>query len=401
MNKIYLMLFLFGEVFVSVHAQWMWNIDKLNEIKKERTSSAYFDAYKKLVSEADLKMKTKNYSVTYKKGMAPSGDKHDYVSLSRYFWSDPSKKDGLPYINRDGESNPELEKYDRNPLGDMANAVTTLSLAYFYSDNGQYAKKAVELIRVWFLDKKTRMNPNLNYAQFIPGVNDNKGRSSGLIDSYSFVEMLNAVKLLETSKYYTAKEKAALQNWFKEFIKWWETDKNAIAEKNSTNNHGLAYDVQLTMYSLFAGDEEKALNVIEDFPKERMFKQIEPDGRMPRELARTLAFHYSAYNLYFMVDMTAIAKNLGINLYEMTSSDGRSLYKAVDFLTPYLGKDLSAWQPYRQISGWDGALQSLCSELYRLSAIDPLRKDYFELYKKFGNQGMSGRNVLLYGKLQD
>jgi hypothetical protein len=381
---------------VSVNAQWMWNIDKLNEIKGELHSPAYSSAYKKLVDEADRKMKNKNYSVTFKKGIAPSGDKHDYVSLSRYFWPDPSRKDGLPYINRDGESNPELEKYDRIPLGEMANDVTTLSLAYFYSGNDRYAQKAVELIRVWFLDKKTGMNPNLTYAQFIPGTNNNKGRASGLIDSYSFVEMLNAVKLLETSKYYSAKEKAGLQNWFKEFIKWWETDKSAIAEKKSLNNHGLAYDVQLTMYSLFAGDEKKALKVIGDFPKKRMFEQIEPDGKMPRELARTLAFHYSAYNLYFMVDMTAIAQNLGINLYEITSPDGRSLYKAVDFLTPYLDKDISAW-PYKQISGWKGALQSLCRELYRLSAIDPSRKDYFELYKKFGNQGMSDRNILLYG----
>jgi hypothetical protein len=396
MRRIYLLLLLLFCLFVSVNAQWLWNIDKLNIIKKELNSPAYSDAYKKLISDADRNMKKKTYSVTFKEGLASSGDIHDYVSLSRYYWPDTSKKDGLPYISKDGESNPELEKYDRNPLGDMANAVTTLSIAYFYSDDEQYAQKAVELVRVWFLDKKTRMNPNLNHAQFIPGVNDNKGRSSGLIDTYSFVEMLNAVKLLETSKYYTIRDKAGLQNWLKEFIKWWETDKNAIAEKNSVNNHGLAYDVQLTVYSLFAGDEKKALKVIEDFPQERLFKQIEPDGKMPRELARTLAFHYSAYNLYFMLDMAAIAKNLGINLYEMTSPDGRSLYKAVDFLIPYLGKDLSAW-PYKQISGWDEAMQSFCKELYRLSVIDPSHTDYFELYKKYGNQGLTVRNVLLYG----
>jgi hypothetical protein len=381
---------------VSANAQWMWSIDKMNEIKKELDSPAYSGAYKKLIHEADLEMKKKPYSVTFKEGMAPSGDKHDYVSLSRYFWPDPSKKDGLPYIYKDGESNPELEKYDRNPLGNMANAVTTLSLAYFYGGKPQYAKKAVKLLKVWFLDEKTGMNPNLNYAQFTPGSNDNKGRPSGLIDSYSFVEMLNAVKLLETSKYYTAKEKAGLQNWFKEFIKWWETDKNAIVEKNSANNHGLAYDVQLAMYALFAGDEQKALKVIENFPKERLFKQIEPDGKMPRELSRTLAFHYSVYNLYFMVDMAFIAQNQGVNLHEMSSPDGRSIYKAADFLKPYLGKDLPAW-PYRQISGWDGALQSLCRELYRLSAIDPSREDYLELYRKYGKQGVSDRNLLLYG----
>ncbi|MDR3220202.1 MAG: alginate lyase family protein [Dysgonamonadaceae bacterium] len=380
---------------VAANAQWMWNINKLNEIKKDINLPEYNGAYRQLIDEADNNLNKKPYSVTFKTGKAPSGDKHDYVSLSRYYWADPSKKDGLPYINRDGESNPELDNYDRNPLGNMASDVTTLSLAYFYSGDKHYAKKAVKLLRVWFLDKKTKMNPNLNYAQFIPGTNDNKGRASGLIDSYSFVEMLNAVKLLESSKDYTEKDRIGLQKWFEELINWWKTDKNAIAEKNSTNNHGLAYDVQLATFSLFVGDKKTAMEIIKKTPENRLFKQIEPDGKMPRELTRTLAFHYSVYNLYFMVDMAATARNLEINLCDSISTDGRSLYKAVDFLTHYIGKDLSAWQ-YKQISGWDKAQQNLCEELFRLSAINPARKDYFELYKKYSKIVDTDRNILLY-----
>lgn len=43
------------------------------------------------------------------------------------------------------------------------------------------------------------MNPNLEYAQMIPG-RHNKGRSFGVIDTYSFIEMLDAVQLLEQSQ---------------------------------------------------------------------------------------------------------------------------------------------------------------------------------------------------------
>lgn len=391
-----LILFLLLCVTMSVNAQWMWNADKMTEIKSNLNSFTYANSYRTLIDDANRALNRGTYSVTFKERLAPSGDKHDYVSLSRYVWPDPNKKDGLPYITRDGESNPELEKYDRVPLGNMASSVTTLSLAYFYSGEERYAQKAVELLRVWFLDKDTKMNPHLNYAQFVPGVNDNKGRPYGLIDTYSFVDMLNAVKLLEKSKSYTVKDKKGLQSWFGEFTKWWQTAPQAIAEKNGSNNHGLAYDVQLVMYSLFSGDRQTALKAINEFPEVRLFKQIEPDGSQPRELARTLAFHYSAYNLYFMVDMTAIAKNQGVEIYKMKSADGRSLYKAIDFLTPYLGKELAAW-PYKQISGWDGALQSLCKELYRVSTIDQSRTDYLELYKTYSKQGLSDRNRLLYG----
>lgn len=396
MRRVFLTLFTLFCLLISVHAQWMWNADKMKEIKSNLNSFTYANAYRTLIDDAEGAMRRGAYSVTFKEGLAPSGDKHDYVSLSRYVWPDPSKKDGLPYITRDGESNPELEKYDRNPLGNMASSVTTLSLAYYYSGDERYALKAVDLLRVWFLNKDTKMNPHLTYAQFVPGQNDNKGRPFGLIDTYSFVDMLNAVKLLESSNNYTSKDRDGLQEWFSQLKKWWQTDEQAIAEKNGKNNHGLAYDVQLVMYSLFSGDKDTALKVINEFPKLRLFDQIMPDGSQPHELRRTLAYHYSAYNLCFMVDMTAIAKNQGIEIYKMQSADGRSLYKAIDFLSPYLGKSKSSW-PYKQISGWDGALQSLCKELYRVSTIDPSRQDYLQLYKTYSKQGLSDRNRLLYG----
>lgn len=126
------------------------------------------------------------------------------MSQARYYWPDPSKPDGLPYISRDGVSNPELDKLDRNRLGSTASRITTLSLAW-YLVKMKIRAKATELIRVWFFNKDTYMNPNLEYAQMIPGRNNNKGRCYGVIDTYSFVEMLDAVKLLEQSKSFTSK----------------------------------------------------------------------------------------------------------------------------------------------------------------------------------------------------
>ncbi len=38
--------------------------------------------------------------------LAASGDKHDYYSFPPYWWPDPSKKDGMPYLRKDGETNP-------------------------------------------------------------------------------------------------------------------------------------------------------------------------------------------------------------------------------------------------------------------------------------------------------
>ncbi|MDL2306271.1 alginate lyase family protein, partial [Bacteroides sp. OttesenSCG-928-D19] len=343
MKKICLPLFLLFWFFPETNAQWLWDVGIMHDVKKNIHHPEYTAAYENLIKEAEQQLGVKPYSVVYKEGMPPSGDKHDYVSLSRYVWPDPSKPDGLPYIHRDGESNPELEKYDRIPLGNMADAVHTLSLAYFFSEDEKYATKAVDFLKTWFLDNETRMNPHLEYAQFIPGVNQNKGRQYGLIDTYSFVEMLNGIQLMKDAESYTNEVEKGLQQWFSEFTGWWQTSEQGIAEKNGKNNHGLAYDIQLVTFALFSGNKEIAWKVIDEYPEARLYTQIEPDERQPQELRRTLAFHYSEYNIRHMVDMIAIAKSLGIVLYKAESKDGRSLYKAVDFLLPYLGKDVSEW----------------------------------------------------------
>lgn len=396
MKKLYIILTLVISFSLSSHAQWLWDRDKMETIKTDINSLAYSNAYKALIKEAGRRLSGGTYSVTYKKAVAPSGSKHDYVSLSRYWWPNPKTKDGLPYINKDGQSNPGLNQYDRNLLGDMCGAVNTLALAYFYSNDERYAAKGTELIRVWFLNEKTKMNPNLDYSQFIPGRDNSKGRPEGLIDSYSFVSMLNSVQLLEGSRSYTKQDKAGLQKWFGEFAGWMQTSTQGKEEYNAKNNHATAYNSQLVTYLLFSGKTGEAEKIMDAYPERIMFKQIEPDGRQPNELWRTLAYHYSEYNLSHMIDMFATAKKFGKELYKAASPDGRNFYKAMDYLVSFLGKDVSEW-PYKQISGWEVKQQDVCNDLYRILDLDPTQSQYPDIYKKYNKQGSSDINRLLYG----
>ena len=89
-------------------------------------------------------------------------------------------KTGLPYTRHDGYVNPEISKYDIFPLTDMWNTTNVLSLAYYFSGIERYAARCALLLRVWFLDAATKMNPNGVYAQAIPGVT--RGQHSVLID---------------------------------------------------------------------------------------------------------------------------------------------------------------------------------------------------------------------------
>src|SRR5205823_7105303 len=64
-------------------------------------------AYDALEREARDLMRAGPWSVMDKTRVAPSGDKHDYVSYAPYWWPDSTKPNGLPYIQRDGLVNPE------------------------------------------------------------------------------------------------------------------------------------------------------------------------------------------------------------------------------------------------------------------------------------------------------
>jgi hypothetical protein len=389
-------LFLLTETF----GQSIWNPSHLEEVKQSLHQPAYAQAYQNLMRDAARELNQQPLSVMMKAKTPASGNKHDYMSQARYFWPDPSKPDGLPYINRDGVSNPELNLLDRNRLGDLASSVTTLSLAWYFSGDEKYAQKATELIRVWFFNKDTRMNPNLEYAQMIPGHNNGKGRNYGVIDTYSFVEMLDAVQLLEKSKSFTAKDAKQLKTWFNQLLNWILTSEQGQEEARQANNHSIAHDAQAIAFALYAGNTEVAKRILNEFPEKRLFKQIEPDGKQPSELGRTLAFHYSIYNLEHITDIFLMGQKIGIRLDNVTSPDGRNFYKAVDFLTPYLGKKVTDW-PYQQISEWEGKQREFANELYRIYELNPSRTDYLQLYLQYRNIHWGSRSYLVQVKADE
>lgn len=366
---------------------------KLAAVKAKKDTPLYEQAVKKLITEADKSLAATPPSVMQKKMVAVSGDKHDYISMGPYWWPDPSKPDGLPYIRKDGLRNPELDKLDRNRLGDMAKHVTTLGLAYYFSGEEKYARKAADFLNTWFLNPKTRMNPNLNYGQTIPGHNNGMGRGTGLIDTYSFVGMLDAVELLNGSKAMNTKLQTGLKDWFTEFTTWMQESKIGLEEKEAKNNHGLAYDVQLAAFALYIQNTEVADAVIKAFPEERLFRQIEPDGKQPLELERTTAFGYTIFNLWHMIDMSYIAKTRSMDIYN-SNDGGRSITSAIGFILPYMGKSQSEW-PWQQIKDWDKQQEEACWLLRRASFFDS-QAGYEALAAKYRKTPQSSRYYLLY-----
>ena len=332
--------------------QMVYNGTKLAAAKQafverpDRTSAAV----KNLLREADKALDQKPVTVTSKKQVPPSGDKRDYMSLAPYWWPDPTKKDGLPYIRRDGQVNPErFEFKDRELWVTLQSSVTTLATAYYISNKDDYAAHAARMLRVWFLDSVTRMNPNMNFSEAVKG--RNAGRGAGIIGISQLPTILDAVVLIRGSKHWNAADDAGMTSWCKSYLTWLRTSPNGIDEQDSPNNHGTWYDVQLTALCLFTGIPDTAKRILEQAKSFRIASQIQPDGRMPLELERTRGIGYSSYNLLAMSTLATIASRVGVDLWHYETPDGRSIRKALDWMVPYY-EGAKKWE-YQQISEWD------------------------------------------------
>jgi hypothetical protein len=310
-------------------------------------------ALAELVKRAEAAMTAGPFSVTKKNAIPPSGDKHDYMSLAPYWWPNPDTADGLPYVRRDGERNPEIyEVRNRLDLGEMASAVEGLALAYYFTGEEKYAQRAALLVRTWFLDPATRMTPHVQYAQAVRGVND--GRPEGLIETRGFTRVVDAIGLLKDSPAWTADDLQATRQWFSEFLQWMQTSEHGRDEAAADNNHGTYYDVQVASYAFFAEQPEVAKRILERAGQRRIAEQVEPDGKQPRELSRTKAWSYSVGNLAGLMALARLGEHVDVDLWRYETDDGRSIRKAIDFLAPF-GAGEQPW-PYPQINGFSAEL---------------------------------------------
>jgi Alginate lyase len=309
-----------------------------------------------------------------------AGGLHDFYSQADYSWPNPNTTNGLPYVNRDGESNPNTFTYHRMAMRHMKDAVAALAAAYALTGDDKYVLKAVELIKVFFLDPKTRMNPNLKYAQAVLGAST--GRSYGIIDTLHLAELPVAVSFLARSRAFPPNVDKGLKKWFSDYSKWITTSKNGIKEMNALNNHSIACFVQLASFAKFTGDE-KLLEMCRRRFKEVLFpNQMAKNGSFPRELARTKPYGYSIFQADNLATLCVLLSTTNEDFWKFTLPDGRTPRNAINFIYPYLAdKDQWLADGYRKdVTHWDDwPVRQPCLIFAYAEFGD---EKYFDLWKK-------------------
>jgi hypothetical protein len=268
-----------------------------------------------------------------------AGGLHDFFSEGDYWWPDPKNPDG-PYIQRDGMTNPDNFTDHRRYLMRLSVQLPALAAAWKLTKDSRYARHAALHLRAWFIDERTRMNPNLQYAQAIHG--RFTGRGIGIIDTIHLVEVARAIEVLAGSKTLSQIETKEVRQWFADYLEWMTSSKNGLEEREARNNHGTCWVMQVAAFAKLTGNQKLLTYCRDRFKKVLVPSQIAADGSFPQELRRTKPYGYSLFNLDAMATLCQILATPENNLWIFSLPDGRGIRKAMAYMYPYI-KDKKTW----------------------------------------------------------
>lgn len=330
-----------------------------------------------LRTEADKAMRLPRLTVVDKAVLPPDGDKHSYLSVGRYFWPNPDTKDHLPYLYRDGVSNPEVAKIkDHDDLARMCTAVRALALAGYVTGDAKYSERAATMLRTWFLDPATLMHPNMKFGQSRPG--SPQLSHSGVLDSRPFTSVVDAVGLLQGSAAWKPADQAGMIAWFREYYEWLTTSELGKAEAAEPNNHGSWEVSQEIAVALFLGKDDDAKKLALRVKDHRLPSQLDAKGWQPEEDKRTNSFFYSAFNLEALSKIALFSRHVGVELWSHEPGRG-NMKTSLDLLVGYATNG-EKW-PYQQIAGPEP--HTLCPVLANSQELDP-SGDYTASFDRLG-----------------
>jgi hypothetical protein len=330
----------------------------------------------RVLKAANQYLNEKPITVTDSSSPRSAGGVHDFFSEADYWWPDPKNPDG-PYIQRDGMSNPGNFVEHRRALMRLSVQVPALVAAWRLTKNKRYAVKAAEHLRAWFVDERTRMNPNLQYAQAIHGITT--GRGTGIIDTIHLVEVARAIEVLKDSSALSMTELGAITQWYKDYLTWMTTSKNGTDERDARNNHTTCWVMQVAAFAQLVGDQKLLDYCRERFKTVIVPNQIATNGSFPEELRRTKPYGYELFNLEAMATVCQILSTRNDNLFTFQTPDGRGFRRAMEYMEPFIA-DKKSW-PLKPDVMYDQEWPMRQASLL-FAGIAFNRPDYIDLWKK-------------------
>jgi hypothetical protein len=344
----------------------------------------------RILTAANKYLKQQPITLTSSTSPRSPGGPHDYFSEGDYWWPNPANPDG-PYIQRDGFSNPANFNAHREAMIRLSVQVPALAAAWKLTRKHDYATHAAKHLRAWFVDPATLMNPNLEHAQAIFGIN--KGRGIGIIDTLHLVEVARAIAVLEPSGALNTGDQATVIAWFRDYLAWMTTSPNGIAERDAKNNHGTCWLLQVAEFARLTGKTSVTQFARDRFRTVIVPTQIAPDGSLPLELARTKPYSYCLFNLDALSTASRVLSTPSEDLWNFETSDGRGMRKAVAFMVPFI-RDKQTWPYARDVEHFNELPVRQVSLLFAAMAYN--NPSYIALWKTLDPDPISAEIIRNY-----
>ncbi len=296
------------------------------------------DAVRRLRAEADKRLREGPWSVTADRPAGVILDVHDYYGEAPYWWPDPANP-AAPWIRRDGHVNPDRFVANKAALNSTCDSIFTLGAASFFLDDPRYGQRAARLINTWFLNPKTRMNPNLEYSQAIRRINEARG---GTLAGKAFIRAVQGMEFVALSGQWDAKDAAATHKWFEDYLRWLTHSKTGSDDKNSGNQHAAWWTAQVAAIATFVDDKATAQMAYNYYRDSIVPRQIGVEGSAAREEERNRSLAYSAFNTEAMATTCRIAQAQGVDLWSAQGKGGATLATVIAYLAPHLA-DRRKW----------------------------------------------------------
>ena len=302
-----------------------------------------------IIGNANLALMQKPITITAERCERSAGGLHDFYSEGDYWWQNPDDPNG-PYIQRDGQSNPQNFTAHRKAMIQFSQIIGSLASAYLITKNEKYVKQAFKHLNAWFINENTRMDPSLLYAQAIKG--KATGRGIGIIDMIQMIEVAQGIRVMEKAKVVNSKDLTKIKQWFTDYLTWVTTHQYGIDEREAKNNHGTCWVMQVAIFAKLTDNQELIEYCKNRFKNVLLPNQLKADGSFPLELARTKPYGYALFNLDAMTTTCHILSDSKENLWDYTLSEGQNLRKAIEFMYPFIA-DKNTWAFKKDVMYWD------------------------------------------------
>ena len=304
---------------------------------------------KDIIAQAKWATTQKPVTITAEQCERSAGGLHDFYSEGDYWWQNPEDPNG-PYIQRDGQTNPDNFVAHRKAMIRFSQIVGSLASAYIITKDEKYVKQAFLHINAWFLDKNTAMNPSLLYAQAIKG--KVTGRGIGIIDTIHLMEVAQGILVMENASVVNKEELQAIKNWFEQYLQWLTSHPYGLEERDAKNNHSTCWAMQVASFAKLTDNQALIDYCKTRFKTVLLPNQLEKDGCFPLELKRTKPYGYSIFNLDAMTTLCQILSDSRDDLWNFKLKDGRTIKKAIEFLYPFVANKTS-WPFQQDVMYWN------------------------------------------------